>query len=73
VRPGTAPVTFDAAQHLVSSAVADDGDAVGLRAAARLASQPGYGLLPPAEAEPRSLRTRLARLLETVSGSQPEA
>ncbi len=35
VRPDTAPVSFDAVQHLVSSAAGDDGDAVGLRYAAR--------------------------------------
>jgi hypothetical protein len=56
VRPGTAPMSFDQAQHLVSSAVADDGDTVGVRSAARQA--PG-----------RSMRMRLARLLDAVSGT----
>jgi hypothetical protein len=69
VRPGTAPMSFDAAQHLVSSAVADDGDTVGLRhAAADLAAQPGPRHAIPAASGSRSLRTRLAKLLDTVSG-----
>jgi hypothetical protein len=55
VRPGSAPMSFDAAQHLVSSAVTDDGDTVGLRRAAANGS--------------RSLRTRLAKLLDAVSGT----
>jgi len=50
VRPGMAPVSFDAAQHLVSGAVADDGVARPVR---------GTG----------TLRARLARLLDTVSGT----
>jgi hypothetical protein len=49
VRPGTAPMSFDGAQHLVSSAVTDADGTVGL-----------------------SLRTRLARLLDAVSGTQPD-
>lgn len=65
VRPGTAPVTFDAAQHLVSAAVADDGDAVGLRYAGR---HPGGGEAA-GQAAGGSLRTRLARLLDAVSGT----
>jgi hypothetical protein len=69
VRPGTAPMSFDAAQHLVSSAVADDGDTVGLRHAADdLASEPGPRHGIPAASGSRSLRTRLAKLLDTVSG-----
>jgi hypothetical protein len=50
VRPGMAPVSFDAAQHLVSGAVADDGVPRPLR---------GTG----------TLRARLARLLDAVSGT----
>jgi hypothetical protein len=70
VRPGTAPMSFDAAQHLVSSSVTDDGDAVGLRrAATRLADEPGTMYAMPAAGENRGLRTRLARLLDAVSGS----
>jgi hypothetical protein len=48
VAPGLAPVSFDAAQHLVSAA----------------AGEP--------EASRRGLRGRLARLLDAVSGSQPD-
>ena len=71
VRPGTAPVSFDAAQHLVSSAVADDGDAVGLRhAASSLAEE--FGSRPATQAGRVSLRTRLARLLDAVSGTPDE-
>jgi hypothetical protein len=69
VRPGTAPMSFDAAQHLVTSAVADD-DAVALRrAAVNLTGAPGTGLPTPAVSGSRSLRTRLARLLDAVSGA----
>jgi hypothetical protein len=50
VRPGMAPVSFDAAQHLVSGAVADDGVVRPMRGAG-------------------TLRARLARLLDTVSGT----
>ena len=67
VRPGTAPMSFDAAQHLVTSAVTDDGDTVGLRrAAAGLAEEPGQHV---ALARASSLRMRLARLLDAVSGT----
>jgi hypothetical protein len=73
VRPGAAPMSFDAAQHLVSSSVTDDGDAVGLqRAAARLADEPGSMHERPAAGSNRSLRTRLARLLDAVSGTPDE-
>jgi hypothetical protein len=56
VRPGTAPMSFDAAQHLVSAAA---GMAEGL----------GTGLAAPAANGSRSLRTRLAKLLDAVSGT----
>ena len=70
VRPGIAPMSFDAAQHLVSSSVAGDGDAVGLRrAAARLADEPGARHAMSGAGRSPSLRTRLARLLDAVSGS----
>jgi len=73
VIPGAAPMSFDAAQHLVSSSVTDDGDAVGLRrAAAGLAEDPGSRHAAQADAGSRSLRTRLARLLDAVSGTQPD-
>ncbi len=55
VDPGTAPVSFDAAQHLVSSAVTDDSDP---RNAAATKDQ--------------GVRARLARLLDAVSGTQPD-
>jgi hypothetical protein len=63
VSTATAPVSFDAAQHLVSSAVIGDGGP-GRRGAAD----------PPDDAGPRPgpqvrrLRARLARLLDAVSG-----
>lgn len=53
VRPGIAPVSFDAAQHLVSGAVAEDEVAPAVRGTGRL-------------------RARLARLLDTVSGTPYE-
>ena len=70
VRPGTAPMSFSAAQHLVTSAVGDDGDAIALRrAAANLAGEPGTGLGTSPASGSRSLRTRLAKLLDAVSGA----
>ncbi len=54
VRAAADPVTFDAAQHLVSAAAGDP--------------RPGAG--QPAGL--RGLRSRLARLLDTVSGPPPE-
>jgi hypothetical protein len=73
IRPGAAPMSFVAAQHLVSSSVTDDGDLVGLqRAAARLADEPGSLHVRPAAGSDRSLRTRLARLLDAVSGTPEE-
>jgi hypothetical protein len=71
VRPGLAPVTFEAAQHLVSAAVTEDGDAVGLRhSAAQLGSAPGSRVTAGTGRGSASLRTRLARLLDAVSGPQ---
>lgn len=70
VRPGAAPMSFEAAQHLVTSAVADDGDSVGLRRAAQMiAGEPGAPLVTLRHGETRTMRTRLARLLDAVSGS----
>jgi hypothetical protein len=57
------PVTFDAAQHLVSAAATDVPPGAG-----RAASGPRY----PRAAPPSGLRSRLARLLDTVTGTQPE-
>ncbi|HXZ63262.1 MAG TPA: hypothetical protein VEH05_00915 [Streptosporangiaceae bacterium] len=66
VNPGTAPISFDAAQHLVSSAVA-------LGAGPRrfsIARLPGSGSASsPGAAADRNLRTRLARLLDAMSGT----
>ena len=53
VRAAADPVTFDAAQHLVSAAAGESRGGVG----------------PPAGL--RGLRSRLARLLDTVSGPVP--
>ena len=60
VREAADPVTFDAAQHLVSAAAGERGPGPG---------QPGQ---PGQPAGLRGLRGRLARLLDTVSGSPPE-
>jgi hypothetical protein len=50
VRPQSAPLSFDAAQHLVSSAAAKEAE--------------------PSRRRDAGLRSRLARLLDTVSGPQ---
>ena len=55
VRAAGSPVTFDAAQHLVSAAAGEPLTRGG-----------------PAPAGLRGLRSRLARLLDTVSGPAPE-
>ena len=56
VREAADPVTFDAAQHLVSAAAGERGPGPG---------QPGQ------PAGLRGLRSKLARLLDTVSGPAP--
>ncbi len=59
----TSPVSFDAAQHLVSAAVGDDAARpAGGRHASGGRRQTGN----------ESIRTRLARLLDAVSGSAPD-
>jgi hypothetical protein len=69
VQPGIAPFSFDAAQHLVSGAVTEDGDLVGLQhSAARLGHSPGRGRVAESVRGASTLRARLARLLDTVSG-----
>jgi hypothetical protein len=55
IRPGTAPVSFDAAQHLVSAAAGETSGRGGQPAAGEQANRTG-------------LRGRLARLLDAVSG-----
>lgn len=66
VSPGTAPISFDAAQHLVTAAV---GEQTGpwrlneaIRRAAGSADEPGTGA-------DRGMRARLARLLDALTGS----
>jgi hypothetical protein len=59
VPEATAPVSFDAAQHLVSSA-ATDGPEIQLRGRRRPSGHDA------------SLRKRLARMLDAVSGTQAE-
>ncbi len=79
----TSPVSFDAAQHLVSSAVGADAMAAPEdplppggrhRSAGRRSARPpfGDGAAAPAERRDDSIRTRLARLLDAVSGSPPD-
>lgn len=69
VQPGIAPFSFNAAQHLVSGAVTEDGDLVGLQhSAARLGHSPGSGRVAETVRGASTLRARLARLLDTVSG-----
>ncbi|MGB6456922.1 MAG: hypothetical protein WBH47_20840 [Streptosporangiaceae bacterium] len=63
VSPGTALISFDAAQHLVSSAVTLEQEPGRFS----IASPPGLGP-GPTLAEHR-LRDRLARLLDAVSGT----
>jgi hypothetical protein len=59
-----APMTFDAAQHLVSAATA----APGLSAAGPARPGPRF----PASAPAPGLRGRLARALDAISGTQPD-
>ncbi|HTX84091.1 MAG TPA: hypothetical protein VME44_18045 [Streptosporangiaceae bacterium] len=69
VRQGIAPFSFDAAQHLVTGAVAEDGDLVGLRhSASRAPRSPGIGEVSGSVRGTGTLRARLARLLDAVSG-----
>jgi hypothetical protein len=66
VRPGIAPVSFDGAQHLVSGAVAEDRDSSALQYSV---ARPGRsaGGAGSVRGTP-TLRARLARLLDAVSG-----
>lgn len=60
VREAADPVTFDAAQHLVSAAAGEQRPG------------PGWPGPPGQPAGLRGLRGKLARLLDTVSGPPPE-
>jgi hypothetical protein len=66
----TSPLSFDAAQHLVSAAA---GEQRGLREAPRRGSHRASGRLPTQRHEAdhggASLRSRLAQLLDAVSGT----
>ncbi len=66
VSPGTAPISFDAAQHLVSSAVTVDATPVRFSIASPAGSRPAGR---PTAATEHSLRARLARLLDAMSGT----
>jgi hypothetical protein len=69
VRPGVAPVSFDAAQHLVSGAVAADDNIAGRQySVARPGRSAGAGDVAGRVRGAATLRARLARLLDTVSG-----
>jgi hypothetical protein len=69
VRPGAAPCSFDAAQHLVSAAAGEPGGRW-YRRASGSAAPAGAGLRG---ARPRiGLRSRLAQLLDAVSGTPVE-
>jgi hypothetical protein len=59
-----APVTFDAAQHLVSAAAGEPPDP---RASAIARAELGEN-----PAQPASVRSRLARLLDGITGTVPE-
>ncbi len=87
VRPDAAPISFDAAQHLVSFAVGDPdlADAAGLeraaggpetwRVSAGGVAVPGWRTTPagqPGPAGPQGLRGKLNRLLGVISGPQPD-
>ncbi len=64
VSPGTAPISFEAAQHLVSSAVTAPAGP-GRFSVAR----PAGPAESPGAATDRNLRARLARLLDAMSGT----
>jgi len=68
VRQADAPVTFDAAQHLVSAAATEIPGADGEPRQHRGDRGPRY----PRSAPEPGLRGRLARLLDTVTGTQPD-
>ena len=63
-----APITFDAAQHMVSAAATDLPGSAGLGRPQR----PGRGPRFPQSAPEPGLRGRLARLLDAVTGTPAE-
>jgi hypothetical protein len=65
ISPGTAPISFEAAQHLVTAAAGADGASGPFGSG----SQRAAGLAPGTD---RSVRARLARLLDAVSGTPPD-
>lgn len=66
VSPGTAPISFEAAQHLVTAAVGEDAGPAWLSEAIQRAT----GLAGAPSAGPgRGMRARLARLLDAVTGT----
>lgn len=67
VSPDTAPMSFDAAQHLVSSAVAADAGTG--RYPGESSGADAQLLVRPGASADRRLRSRLARLLDAVSGT----
>lgn len=69
VRPGIAPFSFESAEHLVSGSVAEDGDLVGIRhSASQPGRSPGTGGASGSVHGAGTLRAKLARLLDAVSG-----
>jgi hypothetical protein len=70
VTPGSSPVSFDGAQHLVSAAVGEPDLAGRRRAGARTGQRAGRA--PAVGQRDQSLRGRLARLLDAVSGTSTE-
>jgi hypothetical protein len=80
LRYDEAPISFDAAQHLVSYSVADPGLAAAAAAIVDLAelaasSPVRRGTVPELRRSapgPSGLRGKLNRLLETISGPQPD-
>ena len=69
VSPGTAPISFDAAQHLVTAAAGDKSGPGRLGTGIQRPAGPGGEQTGRAD---RSMRARLARLLDAVSGTSDE-
>jgi hypothetical protein len=69
VSPGTAPISFDAAQHLVTAAVGAEAGPGPLSEAIQRAADSAQG---PGTAGRRGMRASLARLLDAVTGTPPD-